>query len=198
MADIRFACPHCNQHLVVDDEGIGLEVPCPHCGETVVIPRLQEEQEPPASEEESPTPEEESPAPEEESPAPEDPEPHRKEDSPAPTVAPPEPSAASAMTSSLASALHRQQAEAEERHSQDVNVDQPLSKKKDQWFSTNHKKYHYCYYDPHSPEMRTACGSEVMPITADVAPIPITRLRKGALCKKCLEALGLAAEDVLS
>ena len=38
MADITFDCPHCQNHIVVDACGAGVEVPCPHCSHSLVIP----------------------------------------------------------------------------------------------------------------------------------------------------------------
>lgn len=38
MGDIVFNCSHCAQQLIVDAEGIGLEVPCPHCRHPIIIP----------------------------------------------------------------------------------------------------------------------------------------------------------------
>lgn len=38
MSDIRFHCPHCGRHLVVEDQGAGITVPCPTCGEPLSIP----------------------------------------------------------------------------------------------------------------------------------------------------------------
>jgi phage FluMu protein Com len=36
--DIRFNCPHCNQHLAVDESGAGMTVNCPSCKEQIEIP----------------------------------------------------------------------------------------------------------------------------------------------------------------
>jgi phage FluMu protein Com len=36
--DITFQCPHCNQQLVIDASGAGLQVPCPHCQQPVTVP----------------------------------------------------------------------------------------------------------------------------------------------------------------
>jgi predicted RNA-binding Zn-ribbon protein involved in translation (DUF1610 family) len=36
--DIQFACKHCGQPMVVDEQGVGLNVQCPKCGNTVVVP----------------------------------------------------------------------------------------------------------------------------------------------------------------
>ena len=38
MADIVFNCTYCNESLIVDDRGVGLEVPCPHCLHKIEIP----------------------------------------------------------------------------------------------------------------------------------------------------------------
>ena len=38
MSDIKFSCPHCKGSLVVEEEGVGLEVTCPHCARPLVIP----------------------------------------------------------------------------------------------------------------------------------------------------------------
>jgi DNA-directed RNA polymerase subunit M/transcription elongation factor TFIIS len=36
--DIQFDCPHCNNILVVDKDGAGMELGCPHCGHPVTVP----------------------------------------------------------------------------------------------------------------------------------------------------------------
>lgn len=36
--DLVFYCPHCQGELVVDREGIGLEVNCPHCRRALTVP----------------------------------------------------------------------------------------------------------------------------------------------------------------
>jgi len=36
--DIRFACPHCAQHIMVDESGVGLEIECPNCHSQVTVP----------------------------------------------------------------------------------------------------------------------------------------------------------------
>ena len=38
MSDIVFDCPHCQQSLVVDAAGVGIQIDCPGCGRGVVIP----------------------------------------------------------------------------------------------------------------------------------------------------------------
>lgn len=45
---MKISCPHCRQHLEVDEAWAGLEVTCPSCGGGLVIPQPQEEV-PPAS-----------------------------------------------------------------------------------------------------------------------------------------------------
>jgi hypothetical protein len=37
--DISFNCPHCDQHLAVDESGAGMAVNCPSCNERINIPR---------------------------------------------------------------------------------------------------------------------------------------------------------------
>lgn len=36
--EISFNCPLCNQHLTIDESGVGAEIPCPKCGEVLIIP----------------------------------------------------------------------------------------------------------------------------------------------------------------
>jgi len=36
--DIRFACPHCAQHIVVDESGAGLQIECPDCHSQLAVP----------------------------------------------------------------------------------------------------------------------------------------------------------------
>jgi len=38
-ADIRFNCPHCGQHLSVEEKGAGSPVNCPNCNEQIEIPQ---------------------------------------------------------------------------------------------------------------------------------------------------------------
>lgn len=38
MSDITFDCPHCQNHVVFDERGSGMEVPCPHCSQVLRIP----------------------------------------------------------------------------------------------------------------------------------------------------------------
>jgi len=39
MPDIRFACPRCGKHLLVDERSAGMTVRCPDCGSSQVVPR---------------------------------------------------------------------------------------------------------------------------------------------------------------
>lgn len=36
--DIRFACPHCAQHIAIDEAGAGLQVDCPGCQSPMTVP----------------------------------------------------------------------------------------------------------------------------------------------------------------
>src|SRR5512132_113704 len=36
--DVRFNCPHCSQHLAVDETGAGMTVNCPGCNQPVQLP----------------------------------------------------------------------------------------------------------------------------------------------------------------
>ena len=36
--DIRFSCPACEHHLVIDEAGAGLTVQCPKCGADAKVP----------------------------------------------------------------------------------------------------------------------------------------------------------------
>lgn len=38
-ADLRFNCPRCGQHLIVEQRGAGMAVNCPNCNEQIEIPR---------------------------------------------------------------------------------------------------------------------------------------------------------------
>ena len=40
MSDIKFACPHCHQHIVCDSDYAELPIECPACGGTMAIPQL--------------------------------------------------------------------------------------------------------------------------------------------------------------
>ena len=39
MSDIQFKCPHCDNSLLVDAAGAGMQVQCPDCQNAIVIPR---------------------------------------------------------------------------------------------------------------------------------------------------------------
>jgi hypothetical protein len=43
MRDLKFACPHCEQHLQCEDSRIGQEIACPNCGRSVTVPRMPDE-----------------------------------------------------------------------------------------------------------------------------------------------------------
>lgn len=43
MRDIKFACPHCEQHIKCDDSFGGRKINCPACGREVDVPRLTDE-----------------------------------------------------------------------------------------------------------------------------------------------------------
>jgi len=36
--DIRFSCPACEHHLVIDETGAGLVIQCPKCGADAKVP----------------------------------------------------------------------------------------------------------------------------------------------------------------
>lgn len=40
MTDIKFACPHCRQHIACDGDYAELAIECPSCGGTMAVPRL--------------------------------------------------------------------------------------------------------------------------------------------------------------
>lgn len=40
MSEIKFACPHCNQHVACDGDYASLGIECPSCGGAMVVPRL--------------------------------------------------------------------------------------------------------------------------------------------------------------
>ncbi len=43
MRDLKFACPHCEQHIKCGDDMVGKLVACPACGREVTVPRLDSE-----------------------------------------------------------------------------------------------------------------------------------------------------------
>ncbi len=38
MRDIKFNCPHCGQHISIDEAGRGCEVNCPNCRKAIAVP----------------------------------------------------------------------------------------------------------------------------------------------------------------
>jgi hypothetical protein len=38
MSDVKFACPHCEQHIKCDERRGGETIACPACGQNVVVP----------------------------------------------------------------------------------------------------------------------------------------------------------------
>ncbi|MFT5122778.1 MAG: hypothetical protein ACI9TH_004446 [Kiritimatiellia bacterium] len=62
MADVMFNCMFCNESLIVDEQGIGLEAPCPYCLHKMEIPGSAQRVKDPASiiELEAPVPASES------------------------------------------------------------------------------------------------------------------------------------------
>jgi hypothetical protein len=40
MSEIKFACPHCGQHIACDSDYVSLCIECPSCGGSLAIPRL--------------------------------------------------------------------------------------------------------------------------------------------------------------
>ncbi|MFN3408528.1 MAG: DUF4190 domain-containing protein [Limisphaerales bacterium] len=43
MRDLKFACPHCEQHIQCGDDLSGKTITCPACGETVLVPAMPDE-----------------------------------------------------------------------------------------------------------------------------------------------------------
>lgn len=39
--DIRFNCPACEHHMVIDEGGAGMTVQCPKCGADAKVPELE-------------------------------------------------------------------------------------------------------------------------------------------------------------
>ena len=182
MEDIHFSCPICNGHIVIDGEGAGRDAPCPHCEKIIHIPSSVAE-----------------PA-------------HASASASTETA-----TEGLSFQKNPTEAWKSHTTDAEERsllahlgfdadpeesdggegagqaghgaHVSDVNFDQPQFKKKDQWFTENGKKYHYCYYDPGATEMKTACATRNVPVSADVAPDDTSKLKRHAYCKKCLQVL---------
>jgi len=43
MPDLKFACPHCEQHIQCGDNVSGQSITCPACGRSVVVPEMPDE-----------------------------------------------------------------------------------------------------------------------------------------------------------
>lgn len=43
MRDLKFACPHCEQHIKCEDDLAGQNINCPACGREVLVPKLPDE-----------------------------------------------------------------------------------------------------------------------------------------------------------
>jgi len=41
MADMKFSCPHCGQHISCDEAWAGHQIACPACHDPIVVPQLQ-------------------------------------------------------------------------------------------------------------------------------------------------------------
>jgi uncharacterized Zn finger protein len=39
--DIRFSCPACGHHMVIDEAGAGMVVQCPECGSDADVPKVE-------------------------------------------------------------------------------------------------------------------------------------------------------------
>jgi DNA-directed RNA polymerase subunit RPC12/RpoP len=40
MSEIKFACPHCSQHIACDEDYANAQIKCPGCGKPMTVPRL--------------------------------------------------------------------------------------------------------------------------------------------------------------
>ena len=47
--DIRFSCPSCGHHMVIDEAGAGMVVACPECGRDAPVPKVTPGPKPPPS-----------------------------------------------------------------------------------------------------------------------------------------------------
>jgi hypothetical protein len=218
MEDIHFSCPICTGHLMVDGEAAGRDAACPHCGKTIHIPAPTAEPAPVSaplqvhhekvSLEPDPAPAATAaPAPVH---SPADAHPEKLSFQKNPVEAWKEHTVDSEEKSLLAHLGFDTEEEDEAEspratggqdgasHGSDVNFDQPWHKKKDHWFTENHKRYHYCYYNPHAPVMKTACGAKDVPVSADIAPDDLHKVKKHAFCKKCLQMMGQTAAEVIA
>jgi len=43
MRDLKFACPHCGQHIQCEDTVSGRQIVCPACGKEVAVPGMPDE-----------------------------------------------------------------------------------------------------------------------------------------------------------
>ncbi len=43
MRDLKFACPHCEQHIKCEDNVAGQTIACPACGREVTVPKMPDE-----------------------------------------------------------------------------------------------------------------------------------------------------------
>ena len=41
MAEIKFECPHCGQHIVADEEYAGINCECPTCSQSLTVPSVE-------------------------------------------------------------------------------------------------------------------------------------------------------------
>jgi transcription elongation factor Elf1 len=36
--EFKFSCPHCNQHISVNMDMVGIQAPCPGCQQQIIVP----------------------------------------------------------------------------------------------------------------------------------------------------------------
>jgi outer membrane lipoprotein-sorting protein len=48
MPDFKFSCPHCDQHMLVDDGYAGIQINCPACQKLILVPSVPAAAKPPA------------------------------------------------------------------------------------------------------------------------------------------------------
>jgi hypothetical protein len=41
MADLKFSCPQCGQHIGYEDAWAGVQIECPACHSSIIVPRVQ-------------------------------------------------------------------------------------------------------------------------------------------------------------
>ena len=56
--DIRFSCPTCGHHMIIDEAGAGMIVDCTECGREVTVPKHVRQPPSPAAKEPSGNPQE--------------------------------------------------------------------------------------------------------------------------------------------